>query len=51
MIKAPKVDALHHPRVTVSAKNRRRFEAWANALARDIAPLRKLATTLPVWQA
>ena len=36
--------------VTIPAENWEKFEAWANAPAREVPALRQLATTPPVWQ-
>jgi uncharacterized protein (DUF1778 family) len=49
-IEAAEMDVLDRRVVTVAAKDWARFEAWANAPAKQVPALRKLAKTRPAWQ-
>lgn len=49
-IEAAEMDVLDRRVVTIAAKDWARFEAWANAPAKQVPALRKLAKTRPAWQ-
>ena len=49
-IEAAEADLLERRIVTIPAKDWAKFEAWANAPARDVPALRKLAKTRPLWR-
>jgi uncharacterized protein (DUF1778 family) len=49
-IEAAEMDVLDRRVVTIPAKDWARFEAWANAPAKQVPALRKLAKTRPAWQ-
>ena len=49
-IEAAEADLLERRIVTIPAKDWAKFEAWANAPARDVPALRKLAKTRPAWR-
>jgi uncharacterized protein (DUF1778 family) len=49
-IEAAEMDVLDRRIVTIAAKDWARFEAWANAPAKQVPALRKLAKTRPAWQ-
>jgi len=44
------MDVLEQRTVVIPSRSWERFEDWVNAPARDVAALRKLADTTPVWQ-
>jgi uncharacterized protein (DUF1778 family) len=49
-IEAAEMDVLDRRIVTIAAKDWARFEAWANAPAKQVPALRRLAKTRPAWQ-
>jgi uncharacterized protein (DUF1778 family) len=49
-IEAAENDLLERRIVTIPAKDWAKFEAWANAPAKDVPALRKLAKARPAWQ-
>jgi len=49
-LEAAETDLLNRRIVTIAAKEWARFEAWANAPAREVPALRKLSKIRPVWQ-
>ncbi|CAM4066262.1 DUF1778 domain-containing protein [Roseateles saccharophilus] len=49
-IEAAETDLLERRIVTIPAKDWARFEAWANAPAKEVPALRKLAKARPAWQ-
>jgi uncharacterized protein (DUF1778 family) len=49
-IEAAEIDVLDRRIVTIPAKDWAKFEAWANAPAKKVPALRKLAKTRPAWQ-
>ncbi len=49
-IEAAEIDVLERRIVTIPAKDWAKFEAWANAPAKKVPALRKLAKTPPAWQ-
>lgn len=49
-IEAAECDLLDRRIVTIPARDWEPFEAWTEAPAQDIAALRRLAETPPVWR-
>jgi len=49
-LEAAEMDVLEQRTVVIPSRSWERFEDWVNAPARDVAALRKLADTTPVWQ-
>jgi uncharacterized protein (DUF1778 family) len=49
-LQAAELTLLDDRRVTILAADWDKFEAWANAPARDIPALRALADSRPVWR-
>ena len=49
-IEAAEMELLDRRQVTIPADEWERFEAWANAPAKDVPGLRDLAATRPAWQ-
>lgn len=49
-IEAAEIDVLERRILTIPAKDWAKFEAWANAPAKKVPALRKLAKTPPAWQ-
>lgn len=49
-LEAAEMDLLDHRQVTIPAADWARFEAWAQAPAKDVPALRELAALRPTWQ-
>lgn len=49
-VEAAETDLFFRALVTIPAANWKKFEAWANAPAREIAGLKDLAITRSSWQ-
>jgi len=49
-IEAAETELLDRRVVTIAAADWERFEAWANAPAKDIPALRELAAARPAWR-
>ena len=49
-IEAAETDLMDRRIVTIAARDWDKFEAWVGAPAKDVAALRRLAVTRPVWQ-
>ncbi len=48
-LEAAEMDVMDRRVVTIPAGDWERFEAWANAPARDLPALRRLASKPPAW--
>lgn len=49
-IEAAEMDVLDRRVVTIPAQDWEKFESWTRTPAKEIAALRKLASTPPVWE-
>ena len=49
-IEAAEMEILDFRAVTIPAKDWEKFEAWISEPPREVSALRKLASTIPIWQ-
>jgi uncharacterized protein (DUF1778 family) len=49
-VEAAEIELVHQTRVVIPAAAWKKFEAWANAPAKDVPGLRDLARTTPAWR-
>lgn len=49
-VEAAEMDVIGHPGITIAAADWERFEAWVEAPAKDVGPLRELAAHRPQWE-
>jgi uncharacterized protein (DUF1778 family) len=49
-VEAAEMEVVSYPAVTIPAADWEKFEAWANAPAKDVPALRDLAASRPAWQ-